>query len=87
MVDRHASQIKRHRQDIKRRAVNIQNMSHLRSAIKQVIDSSDYAEAVKHFEAAVSTIDKMAANGLIHKNTAARRKSQISRHLNGLKKD
>ncbi len=86
MVDRHASQIKRERQDIKRRAVNIQNMSKLRSAIKGVLDTTELAAAEGKYAQAVSTIDKMAANNLIHKNTAARRKSQITRHLNSLKK-
>ncbi|MCK5331605.1 MAG: 30S ribosomal protein S20 [Candidatus Marinimicrobia bacterium] len=85
MVDRHASQIKRHRQDLKRRAVNVRNMSKLRTAINKVLTSTVKAEVESNYKSAVSTIDKMAANGLIHKNTAARRKSQIARHLNNLK--
>ncbi len=85
MVDRHASQIKRERQDIKRRAVNIQNMSKLRSAIKGVLGTTELADAEAKYSQAVSTIDKLAAKNLIHKNTAARRKSQITRHLNSLK--
>lgn len=84
MVDRHASQIKRHRQDLKRRAVNVRNMSKLRTAINKVLTSTDKAEVESRYNSTVSTIDKMAANGLIHKNTAARRKSQIARHLNSL---
>ena len=84
MVDRHASQIKRHRQDLKRRAVNVRNMSKLRTAINKVLTSTVKAEVESNYKSAVSTIDKMAANGLIHKNTAARRKSQITRHLNSL---
>ncbi|MFH1851576.1 MAG: 30S ribosomal protein S20 [Candidatus Neomarinimicrobiota bacterium] len=86
MVDRHASQIKRQRQDLKRRAVNVRNMSKLRSAVKKVLDTTVIADAEKFYGQAVSTIDKMAVSGLIHKNTAARRKSQITRHLNGLQK-
>ena len=85
MVDRHASQIKRHRQDLKRRAVNVKNMSNLRTTVKKVLSATDKKEAESLYNIAVSTIDKMASNGLIHKNTAARRKSQIARHLNGLK--
>ncbi len=85
MVDRHASQIKRERQDLKRRAVNIQNMSRLRSAIKKLLMTKKLKEAESSYNETVSIIDKMAANGLIHKNTAARRKSQIARHLNSLK--
>lgn len=85
MVDRHASQIKRHRQDLKRRAVNIKNMSKLRTAVKKVLNTTELKEAESFYNEAVSTIDKMSNTGLIHKNTAARRKSQIARHLNGLK--
>jgi len=85
MVDRHASQIKRERQDLKRRAVNIQNMSRLRSAIKKLLMTKKLKEAESSYNETVSIIDKMAANGLIHKNTAARRKAQIARHLNSLK--
>ena len=33
---------------------------------------------------AVSYIDKAASKGLLHKNTAGRRKSKITRHLNSL---
>ncbi len=35
----------------------------------------DYAEAIK-------TIDKSVSKGLLHKNTAARKKSNLSRYLN-----
>ncbi|NQU27007.1 MAG: 30S ribosomal protein S20 [Candidatus Marinimicrobia bacterium] len=85
MVDRHASQIKRQRQDLKRHAVNVKNMSRLRSAIKKVLMTKKLKEAEAFYNETVSLIDKMAANGLIHKNTAARRKAQIARHLNSLK--
>ncbi len=85
MVDRHASQIKRERQDLKRRAVNVRNMSRLRSAIKKVLTTEKRKEAESVYNETVSMIDKMASNGLIHKNTAARRKAQIARHLNSLK--
>jgi len=41
-------------------------------------------EAEKLYKEAVSIIDKAAGKGLIKKNTAARRKSRITRHLNSL---
>lgn len=34
------------------------------------------------FVKAVQTIDKLAGKGIIHKNTAARKKSQLARKLN-----
>jgi small subunit ribosomal protein S20 len=59
-------------------------MSKLRSAVKNVLTSSKQDEAEKLYKKAVSIIDKAAGKGLIKKNTAARRKSRITRHLNSL---
>lgn len=38
--------------------------------------------AIAAYKNAVKTIDQAAAKGIIHKNTAARRKSQLTRKLN-----
>jgi len=84
-MDRHPQQIKRERKDIKKRARNVSNMSRLRTQIKTVLELTDKEKAQKEYTKAVSFIDKAAGKGLIHKNTAARRKSQITRHLNSLK--
>ena len=84
-MDRHPQQIKRERQDIKRRSRNVSNMSRLRTQIKTVLELKDKDKAQEEYSKAVSIIDKAAGRGLIHKNTAARRKSQITRHLNSLK--
>ena len=84
-MDRHPQQIKRERQDIKRRSRNVSNMSRLRTQIKTVLELTDKEKAQVEYPKAVSFIDKAAGKGLIHKNTAARRKSQITRHLNSLK--
>ena len=83
-MDRHPQQIKRERQDIKRRSRNGSNMSRLRTQIKTVLELTDKEKAQAEYSKAVSLIDKAAGKGLIHKNTAARRKSQITRHLNSL---
>ena len=84
-MDRHPQQIKRERQDLKRRARNVSNLSRLRTQIKNVLQSDDKNKAQEEYAKAVSYIDKAAGKGLIHKNTAARRKSQITKHLNSLK--
>ena len=84
-MDRHPQQIKRERQDKKRRARNVSNMSRLRTQIKNVLECTDKEKAQIEYTKAVSSIDKAAGKGLIHKNTAGRRKSQITRHLNSLK--
>lgn len=83
-MDRHPQQIKRERQDIKKRARNVSSMSRLRTEIKNVLQSTDKDKAQAEYTKAVSLIDKAVGKGLIHKNTAARRKSRITRHLNSL---
>jgi|TARA_B110000914_G_scaffold226490_1_gene252127 small subunit ribosomal protein S20 len=84
-MDRHPQQVKRERQDIKRRARNISSISRLRTQIKRVLESTEKEKAQAEYTTAVSYIDKAAGKGLIHKNTAGRRKSKITRHLNSLK--
>ena len=84
-MDRHPQQIKRERQDIKRRARNINNMSRLRTTIKKVLSGTEKKEVEKIYNTAVKYIDKAVSKNLIHKNTGSRRKSQITRHLNSLK--
>lgn len=59
-----------------------------KSALKTVIKkaktsiASNDASAAQSFKDAVKAIDKAAAKNLIHKNTAARRKSQLAKALN-----
>lgn len=45
-----------------------------------VAEGGDAAQAA--YKAAVKNIDQAAAKGIIHKNTAARKKSQLTRKLN-----
>ena len=85
-MDRHPQQLKRERQDKKRRASNIAQMSKLKTAIKKATSATDHEKAEVGYRAAVKKIDKAASKGLIKKNTAARRKSLITRHLNSLTK-
>jgi|TARA_B100001079_G_scaffold31539_1_gene23821 small subunit ribosomal protein S20 len=84
LMDRHPQQFKRERQDKNRREKNIADMSKLRSAVKNVLSATNPEDAEKLYKETVSIIDKAASKGLIKKNTAARRKSRITRHLNSL---
>ena len=86
VMDRHPQQIKRERQDKKRRASNIAQMSKLKTTIKKVVSATNHEKAEVDYRVAVKQIDKAASKGLIKKNTAARRKSRITRHLNSLTK-
>ena len=86
-MDRHPQQIKRERQDIIRKNRNIRNMSKLRTLINNLLQTNDPVEADLVYKNTVSFIDKMVSKRLIHKNTAARRKTQITRHVNSIRKD
>jgi small subunit ribosomal protein S20 len=85
-MDRHKQQIKRDRQDLKRRAINSQNKSRMRTLIKSVLTAESKKSADVHYADAVSFIDKMASKNVIHKNNAARQKSKITNYLNSLSK-
>jgi len=61
--------------------------SALKTAIKkcnEVIGTND-ASASSVLSATVKTIDKAAAKNILHKNTAARRKSKLAKALNAAK--
>ena len=85
-MDRHPQQIKRERQDKKRRLNNVALMSKLKTSIKKFLSMSDQKEAKTLYRNTVKQIDKAASKGLIKKNTASRRKSRITRHLNSISK-
>ena len=83
-MDRHKQQIKRDRQDLKRRASNAQNKSKMRTLMRNVMSHDDAKKATESYASAISFIDKMASKNLIHKNNAARQKSRLTSYLNSL---
>jgi len=83
-MDRHPQQIKRERQDKKRRARNVDGLSRLRTNVKKVLSATTKSDAELVYGNAVRVIDKAVNKNLIHKNTGGRRKAQITRHLNSL---
>lgn len=69
----------------KRTEINISHKSAMKTAIKRFEKSLVSGEPEKmqaSFKNAVKCIDKMATKGLIHKNNASRKKSQLQRRLN-----
>ena len=83
-MDRHPQQIKRERQDKKRRAKNIDSLSRMRKHIKTFLASSSKSDAEKIYSNTIKIIDKAVNNNLIHKNNGSRKKSLVTRHLNSL---
>lgn len=78
------SQIKRNRQNEQANQRNRAVRSELKTRSKKVdaaIEAGDDAdEALRD---AVKRIDQAAAKGVLHKNTAARRKSRLAKKVNG----
>ena len=72
------SQIKRNRQNEKRRVRNKAVKSELKTRVKSALNAADDDTALA---GAMSRIDKAAANGVIHKNAAARRKSRLMKAI------
>ena len=77
------SQIKRNRQNEKRRLINRNVRGSARTAVNLARNAFE-AEAPETKEAvlkAISAIDKAAGKGVIHKNNAARRKGRLMKRL------
>ena len=82
------SQIKRNKQNEKRRIRNRVVRGSARTAVKNA--QTDVAagvndESKKSVLEAISALDKAAQKGTIHKNNAARRKSRLMKSLNTTK--
>lgn len=77
---------KRHRQNLKARALNKAASSSMKTAIKRVLGSTDAKTGAVSVAQAMKAIDKAAKRHVIHKNTAARYKARVSRALNRVAK-
>lgn len=76
--------IKRVRQAEKRREHNRTRRSKMRTLIKKVLAEKNKADAETALKNAVSYLDRMTVKGIIHKNTAARKKAKITKYVNNL---
>ena len=67
---------------------NIVKKSALKTVVKKCKESiaKKNASAADSFKSATETLDKAVAKNLIHKNTAARRKSRMAKALNAANK-
>jgi small subunit ribosomal protein S20 len=79
---------KRIRQNDKARARNRWRRSRIKDTTKAfltAVTAGDVPQAEETLKAATKTLDKIAATGTIHKNTAARRKSRLAARMKALK--
>ncbi|MFA6448021.1 MAG: 30S ribosomal protein S20 [bacterium] len=80
---------KRLRQSLKRRDRNRTTKAAMRTEIKKAdkgIAAGDPAVAVEAVKAACKALDTTAQKGVIHKNTASRKKSRLMKKLNTISK-
>ena len=73
------------RQNEKRREVNRQNRSRLRTGVKKLrtaLSGSDAGQVQELLPETVSLIDKAVQKGVLHKNAAARYKSRLTMRVN-----
>jgi small subunit ribosomal protein S20 len=77
------SQIKRNRQNEKARLRNKAVRSELKTRVKvaEAAASAGDETAAETATKAMSTIDRAASKGVIHKNAAARKKSRLAKRL------
>ncbi|HET9983517.1 MAG TPA: 30S ribosomal protein S20 [Longimicrobiales bacterium] len=75
---------KRVRQEQRRTAHNRAQRSKLKTSLKKVLQATDATEAAAAQKEAAALLDRLATRRLIHPNKAARKKSQLAHHVQGL---
>ena len=78
------SQIKRNKQNVKKRLRNRAYLGKARRAVSTAlttIEKGEEKESLVSVLSAVKALDKAAARGVIHKNNAARKKSRLMKRL------
>ena len=81
----HKSALKRARQNEVRRLRNKSTRTRVKNVTKEVRASANEAsgdDALKNLNAAKSVIDRAAKSGIIHRKTAARKISRLTRLVN-----
>lgn len=83
----HKSALKRARQNEIRRLRNKSNKTKVKGLIKDVrlaVDENAAESAAEKLNSVKSAIDKAAKKGVIHKRTAARKVSRLTKLVNGV---
>ena len=85
----HFSALKRARQTERRTATNRFNKSRLRTELRKLrtaLSAGNREQAEGALKGAVSVLDKSVQKGVLHKNTASRYKSRLSKRVYDTKK-
>ena len=80
-------QIKRYKNDNKKRLINNSYKSALKTAIKNVraeVEAGNKEAAVAAYNVAASILDASVSKGIHHKNYASRQKSKLAKLVNSI---
>ncbi|MFR7591005.1 MAG: 30S ribosomal protein S20 [Longibaculum sp.] len=80
-------QIKRYKNDNKKREINNSYKSALKTAIKKVraeVEAGNKEAAIAAYNVAASKLDASVSKGIHHKNYASRQKSRLSKLVNSI---
>lgn len=86
----HKQAEKRNRQRIKRRARNLRHLSTMRTYMKRVrraLASKQLDEAKEALPQAITAIGRAVSKGVVHRNTASRYISRLTKAVNGASAD
>jgi small subunit ribosomal protein S20 len=86
-VATHKSAVKRQKQDEKRSQRNVHIRSTLKTLIKRVrvaVEAKDIDNARTALAEAIRGIDRAKSKGVIHRNTASRKVSRLTKRVNSL---
>jgi small subunit ribosomal protein S20 len=79
---------KRARQNAKSRTINRARKSQVKTQIKhfeEALEKGDVSAATEQLKIVTKKLDKTASTSTMHKKTAARKKSRLTKKLNALK--
>ncbi|RJQ28262.1 30S ribosomal protein S20 [Candidatus Parcubacteria bacterium] len=83
----HKSAIKQDKQSKKRKMRNTKIKSYVKTVIKRVrnaVDEKDMESSTQALVKAIPAIDKAASKGVIHKKTASRKISRLTKRVNSV---
>ena len=86
----HKSAIKRIRQNAKRQLINQMRRTRVKSLTKEVlaaVEAGDREAAQNALGKAIPVIQRAASRGTLHRNTASRKVSRLSKRVNTLPSD
>jgi small subunit ribosomal protein S20 len=84
LATRHKSAIKRHRQNLKRQERNTAIRTRVRHIIRETraaIGGTDVEAAEQQLRTAIKALTKAASKGVLHRNSASRRISRLSKQV------